>query len=144
MVITNYQLSLVDDNNIVINCIVLGANDCVDATGTFNLQIAAANAAKFISTAGTWLNSTNDGTTYTYNGWIGQQYVPEKDCFLPIKPHNSWVVNESKTAWIAPVPIPNCEHRDKFYVWNETTLSWELTSLPEDYINNADPSCYTN
>ena len=144
MVTTNYQLSLIDNNNIVINSIMLPAADCVDSGGIFSLSVATNSAIKFIGTAGTWLNSTNDGVDFTYTSAIGYQYVSEKDCFLPLKPYDSWIVNESKTAWIAPVAIPYCEYRDKYYVWNESTLNWELTNLPEDYTTNADPSCYTN
>ena len=57
---------------------------------------------------------------------IGFTYDANKNAFIPQKPFNSWVLNETTCLWEAPVIYP----RDgKIYNWNEQTLSWDLLPL---------------
>ena len=55
---------------------------------------------------------------------IGYTYNQQKDAFIPPKPFNSWVLNETTCLWEAPVAKPNDGNR---YLWNEATLSWVIT-----------------
>ena len=58
---------------------------------------------------------------------IGGSYDEAKDAFIPIRPFNSWTLNETTCLWEAPVAIPT---DGKSYRWNETTKSWdEITVL---------------
>lgn len=41
--------------------------------------------------------------------------------FVSPKPYNSWILNETKTNWIAPVQYPVDEFN---YLWDETNLKW--------------------
>jgi hypothetical protein len=54
---------------------------------------------------------------------IGMIYDEDRDAFIPKKPFNSWILNESTCNWEAPVSYPN---DGEFYVWNELTLAWDL------------------
>jgi hypothetical protein len=54
---------------------------------------------------------------------IGYTYDENRDAFIPIKPYNSWLLNETTCRWEAPVAYPQ---DDNSYVWNEQTLSWDL------------------
>jgi hypothetical protein len=56
---------------------------------------------------------------------LGFTYDPIRDAFIAPKPYPSWVLNEGSCIWEAPVLYPN---DGKFYVWDETTLSWKLIS----------------
>jgi len=56
---------------------------------------------------------------------IGFKYDRIRDAFIAPKPYPSWVLNEETCRWEAPVLYPN---DGKFYVWDETTLSWKLIS----------------
>jgi len=51
-------------------------------------------------------------------GWI---YVEKLDAFVPPKPFDSFILNEEKYHWEAPVPKPN---DGKQYRWDEETISW--------------------
>ena len=63
------------------------------------------------------------GTPFRKNyAGVGFQYNQEKDAFIPIKPHNSWILNEETCLWEAPVTYPN---DGLLYFWNEENLSWE-------------------
>jgi hypothetical protein len=64
------------------------------------------------------------GTPFRKNhAGIGMTYDAQRDAFIPTKPFNSWVLNETTCLWNAPVarPIDN-----NMYKWNEEILNWEL------------------
>ncbi len=53
---------------------------------------------------------------------IGYTYDAQRDAFIPPKPFNSWVLDETSCLWEAPTPYPDDGER---YTWNETTTSWD-------------------
>ena len=54
---------------------------------------------------------------------IGYTYDEDRDAFIPKKPFNSWVLNESTCLWESPIPYPQDNNR---YKWNEQNQSWDL------------------
>lgn len=54
---------------------------------------------------------------------IGYTYDQTRDAFIPPKPFNSWILNESTCQWEAPVAKPD---DDNIYKWNEENQSWDL------------------
>ena len=54
---------------------------------------------------------------------IGYKYDQTRDAFIPKKPYNSWILNETTCLWEAPVAMPDDENR---YTWNETNQTWDL------------------
>ena len=64
------------------------------------------------------------GTPFRKNyAGIGYKYDTSKNAFIPPKPYNSWILNETTCLWEAPVALPDTENR---YRWNEEILNWEL------------------
>jgi len=63
---------------------------------------------------------------YNYAG-KGYTYDSERDGFIPPKPFESWVLDETTCLWTAPVQRPG---RD--YIWNEETVSWDQSPMPDD------------
>mgnify|MGYP003643603417 FL=1 len=64
------------------------------------------------------------GTPFRKNyAGIGYKYDTSRDAFIPAKPFNSWILNETTCQWEAPVARPD---DDNNYTWNETTTSWDL------------------
>ena len=64
------------------------------------------------------------GTPFRKNhAGVGYTYDETRDAFIPQKPFNSWILNESTCNWNAPVARPN---DDNMYKWNEEILNWEL------------------
>jgi len=64
------------------------------------------------------------GTPFRKNyAGIGYTYDEDRDAFIPPKPFNSWVLNETTCQWEAPVALPDTENR---YNWNEETTTWDL------------------
>jgi hypothetical protein len=69
----------------------------------------------------------NNGTPFRKNfAGIGYTYDENRDAFIPKKPFNSWVLNESTCNWEAPVAYPTDGKR---YSWNETTKNWDLQNI---------------
>jgi len=54
---------------------------------------------------------------------VGMTYDEDRDAFIPKKPFNSWVLNETTCLWESPVAYPNDGNE---YYWNENTLSWVI------------------
>ena len=52
---------------------------------------------------------------------IGSTYDSTKDAFYAPQPFPSWTLNEDSCIWEPPTPMPE---DDKFYAWDEGTLSW--------------------
>ena len=52
---------------------------------------------------------------------VGFSYDKEKDAFIPPKPYESWLLNETTCLWEAPISYPT---DGKFYVWDESKLNW--------------------
>jgi hypothetical protein len=69
---------------------------------------------------------TSGGTPFRKNyAGIGYTYDEARNAFIPPKPFNSWVLNETSCLWDAPVAMPD---DGKPYYWNEDTLNWvEIT-----------------
>ena len=66
----------------------------------------------------------NGGTPLRKNhAGIGYTYDEDRNAFIPKKPFNSWVLNESTCLWEAPVAYPT---DDAKYKWNETNLTWDI------------------
>jgi hypothetical protein len=67
---------------------------------------------------------SNGGTPFRKNhAGIGYTYDEGRDAFIPSKPYNSWILNESTCNWNAPIVYPN---DGQLYIWNEETLNWIL------------------
>ena len=67
--------------------------------------------------------SYNNNIRGTYAG-IGYTYNLDEDIFVTPQPFPSWT--RSGSFWNAPTPRPE---DDKFYTWDEDSLSWIETNL---------------
>ena len=54
---------------------------------------------------------------------IGYKYDSNLDAFIPPKQFPSFVLNEVKGIYEAPIPMPDI---NKNYIWNEITKDWDL------------------
>jgi len=67
---------------------------------------------------------------------VGYTYDQSRDAFIPPKPFNSWILNETTCHWEAPIEKPTTynlnltdvdgnSYQDS-YSWNETTKQWDV------------------
>ena len=54
---------------------------------------------------------------------IGFTYDEALDAFIPPKPFDSWILDQTTYSWVAPIPYPE---DDQAHTWNESTQSWDL------------------
>jgi len=60
---------------------------------------------------------------YNYAG-IGYTYDEDRDAFIPPKPFESWVLDETTCLWQAPVNMPD-DGQD--YTWDESVGEWVVS-----------------
>ena len=64
------------------------------------------------------------GTSFRKNyGCVNFKYDETKDAFIPPKPYNSWILNETTCLWESPIAYPT-DNQD--YIWNEINQTWDL------------------
>ena len=114
--------AFLDSNNIVTEVIV-GKDENEDGIlwelhyGAFRNQVC--KRTSYNTRGGVHITG---GTPYRKNyAGIGYTYDEQRDAFIPPKPFNSWVLNETTCLWDAPVAMPD---DGKQYFWNEDTTSW--------------------
>ena len=71
------------------------------------------------------------GTPFRKNfAGINWKYNSTLDAFIPPKPYDSWLLNETTCLWEAPISQPELTQEqidnNNFYKWNEETETWDL------------------
>ena len=115
--------AFLDDNNVVTEVIV-GKNEGEEGInwelryGAFRNQVC--KRTSYNTRGGV---HSGGGTPFRKNyAGIGYTYDQARDAFIPPKPFNSWVLNDTTCLWDPPTPMPE---DGKVYVWNEETTSWQ-------------------
>ncbi len=65
---------------------------------------------------------------FNYAG-IGFTYDEDRDAFIPPKPYDSWVLDETTCLWVAPIDYPADGGE---YTWDEETGDW--VEVPDEAI----------
>ncbi len=118
----------------IVTTVVSVVNEVIkDSNGLEQEQLGIDFLNKLYNTNDNWKKTSYNtnagihklgGTPFRKNhAGIGFQYDLQRDAFIPPKPFNSWILNESTCNWEAPIPYPT---DGQLYTWNESTLSWNL------------------
>ena len=70
-----------------------------------------------------WVQTSYNGNIRKNYAGVGFKYDQTRDAFIPPKPFNSWILNETTCLWEAPVVKPD---DGQIYSWNEDTQQWDL------------------
>ena len=65
---------------------------------------------------------------FNYAG-IGFTYDADRDAFIPPKPFDSWVLDETTCLWVAPIDYPEDGGE---YTWDEETGDW--VEVPDEAV----------
>ena len=107
----------------------LGTGNIVERVEVVSNDIATTEQAgadflnNLYKTRDVWKQTSYNGNIRKNFAGIGYQYDQTRDAFIPPKPFNSWILNETTCRWDAPVVKPDDGQR---YIWNETIQNWEL------------------
>jgi len=88
------------------------------------------------NTRDVWKQTSYNGNIRKNYAAVGHKYDQTRDAFIPPKPFNSWILNETTCHWEAPIEKPTTynlnltdldgnSYQDS-YSWNETTKQWDL------------------
>ena len=111
------------ENNVVVQGIVVSDKDTADEHGVEKEDIGIAFCSNLLG--GTWKQTSYNARIRKNYAGIGYTYDETLDAFVPPKPFNSWLLDEAKAQWKAPVDMPSDASMDKRYTWNEETKSWD-------------------
>src|SRR5210317_2658006 len=125
-------------NNKVIEVLSVHNNELLDSNGVEQENIGIDFLTKLTGWS-IWKQTSynthggvhdNGGTPLRKNhAGIGYTYDEDRDAFIPPKPYNSWILNETTCLWEAPVARPD---DDNNYTWNETNQTWNETTQTWD------------
>jgi hypothetical protein len=107
----------------------LGTGNIVEQIIVVSNDIAISEQAgsdfinKLYNTRDVWKQTSYNNNFRKNFAGIGYQYDQQRDAFIPLKPFNSWILNEDTCRWEAPVIYPQDNNR---YKWNEQNQSWDL------------------
>lgn len=69
-----------------------------------------------------WVETSYERSFRKNYAGIGYQYDVMKEGFIPPKPYDSWILDESTCEWRAPKPIP--VEVGKVFIWDEGKVDW--------------------
>jgi len=110
-----------DENNVVLEVHVVHNNELLDENGQESEQKGIDFLTSWSGGYTMWKQTSYNGTFRKNYAGQGYTYNAELDAFIPPKPFNSWILNETTCIWESPVPYPNDDGR---YVWDEETTNW--------------------
>ncbi len=153
----------IDENNIVTQVIVVGNEDCLDSDGNESEAVGIA-FLQSVHGGGTYVQTsvkTKKGKHFTSNtyetklsetqekafrgnyGEVGSFYDSATETFRPPKPFSgdniectSWVWNQSKNDWEAPIACPD---ENDHWLWFEADQKWKYVT-EENVILDEKPS----
>jgi len=109
-----------NQNNEVLRVVVVDNRDTSDASGVEREHIGQAHLEKILG--GVWRQTSYNATMRKNYAGVGYTYDAQRDAFVPPKPFNSWILNETTCQWQAPVTMPQ---DGKMYAWNEQAGNWQ-------------------
>ena len=122
------HFSELDNNNIVLRTLVVGNNDCLDADNKESESVGITFLQNLYGSDTVWKQTSYNGNIRKNYAGIGYTYDQTRDAFIPAKPFNSWVLNETTCLWEAPVAYPTDRTIDsKAYKWNDTLYQSDNT-----------------
>lgn len=110
----------IDENNIVQEVLVVP--DEQQHRGNEFLSID-------LGLGGRWIQTSYNSNIRKMFAGVNYSYNEELDIFLPPKPYDSWVLNETKGEWEAPLPRPETSE-DEVAIWDEENQEWRIEELP--------------
>lgn len=132
-----------DENNTVVQVIVVHNNELLDENGVEQESLGIAFCQNLFGPDTTWKQTSyNNNLRVRYAG-VGYTYNSTLDAFIPPKPYESWVLDNSTADWIEPLEYPILTQEQfnagSFYFWNEdnyqadNTTGWVLETIPRPF-----------
>ena len=109
-----------NSDNIVIDIIAINNSVMLKADGTES-ELKGKQFLNSLFGSATWKQTSYSASFRKNFAGIGYEYRSDLDGFIPFKPYDSWVLNETTCQWESPVAHPDdntiCE-------WDEENHEW--------------------
>jgi hypothetical protein len=115
-----------NDDNVVIDVNVVDNADLNGLEFPDSEPVGVAFLSEWSGGYTNWRQTSYNASFRKSYAAIGGTYDAQRDAFIPVKPFDSWVLNEDTCLWEAPVPRPKGGMR---YIWNEELGKWEINPL---------------
>ena len=109
--------------NIIEQVVVVNNEVITDNDGNEQEQLGIDFLNNLYGKRDVWKQTSYNNSFRKNFAGIGYKYDSTKDAFIPPKPFNSWILNETSCLWEAPVAYPD---DNNIYTWNETNQTWEI------------------
>lgn len=109
-----------NENNEVIRVLVVNNSDINDPINQYSREtenIGIGFLKNLLGQETIWVQTSVNNNFRVRYASIGYTYNEVLDAFIPPKPYESWVINESTCDWEPPIPEPN---DNNFYYWDES------------------------
>ena len=107
--------------NIVEKVVVVNNDVITDANGQEQEKAGIDFLNNLYNTRDVWIQTSYNKNMRKNFASIGYTYDQTRDAFIPPKPFESWILNETTCIWEAPVDYPDDGEN---YKWNEETKQW--------------------
>lgn len=111
----------IDNQNKVLRVIVVNNEVLLDQNGVEQESLGIQFCQQLFS--GNWVQTSYNASFRKNYAGVDYEYDSVRVAFIPPKPYQSWILNESTCRWDAPVEYPN---DGNVYIWNEITTSWDI------------------
>ena len=112
-----------DSNNVVVEVVVVPGEVVTDKNGQENEQLGIQWLKKFRGGQGVWRKTSYNSNNRGRYAGIGYKYDTVNDVYIPGKPFESFVWDETNKRWKPPVDMPD---DGNMYVWDAFNKSWKL------------------
>jgi hypothetical protein len=109
-----------DSNNIVTQVLVVANEVLLEADGTES-ELKGKQFLNSLLGTSTWKQTSYNGTIRKNYAGIGYKYDSSRDAFIPPKPYESWILNETNCIWESPIEHPT---DGNLYNWDEANQEW--------------------
>ncbi len=109
-------------NNKVIEVLSVHNNELKDSNGV-EQEVNGIDFLTKLTGWSIWKQTSYNGNFRKNHAGIGYIYDEDRDAFIPPKPYNSWILNETTCIWESPVAYPDDSNK---YTWNEETQQWDI------------------
>ena len=112
-------------NNKVIEVLSVHNNELLDSNGV-EQEVNGIDFLTKLTGYPLWVQTSYNNNFRKNHAGIGYTYDENRDAFIPKKPYNSWILNETTCQWESPIPYPQDDNK---YTWNETIKNWEVVTI---------------
>lgn len=118
----------IDENNIVTQVIVVDNSILLDENNEESEALGIAFCKFLLGEDTNWVQTSFNGNFRARYAGIGFTYDEIYDAFIPQKPFENWIFDESELTWIPPIPRPEIGT----WIWNQEENEWQEIIIDEE------------